>query len=257
MSFIRVGLIGTMVFALTLQSGCSFLFVKGPPAHHAEMATFDCSESNAWPVVDAVWAALNGLGAASAAGDDQNPQQDQIVAVGIAWLAVSGISAIYGFSKVSECNDAKRQRDERFQGRGVAVPTPAANPVPPQPSAAGAPLRAPAAGPAPTATPAPGGATPAPAGTPSRAHAPAVPAEPPASVSPAPTAPAPAPAQPAPATAPPPSAAPGGAPSSTSAIRLRAVPPARRSLAMRLPATAGREASAVRSRPADGAARLH
>ena len=59
------------------------------------MATFGCTESNAWPAIDAIWAALNGIGAVSAAGDDKNPQQDHIVGVGVAWLAVSGLFAVY------------------------------------------------------------------------------------------------------------------------------------------------------------------
>jgi hypothetical protein len=129
MGLIRIGLSGTLsgtvILALTLQSGCSLLFVKGPPANHTEMATFECSDSNAWPVVDAIWAVLNGIGAASASNDSMNPQQGQIVAVGLAWLALSGFSAIYGFSKVSECGNAKRLRDERYFGRGVAGPMPA------------------------------------------------------------------------------------------------------------------------------------
>lgn len=137
MSLIRVGLIGTLVAALMLHSGCSFLFVKGPPEQHAQMATFDCSDSNAWPVVDAIWAALNGIGAASAAGDDTNPDQGRIVGVGIAWLVVSGASAIYGFSKVGDCKKARRAREERGLAR-----VPAASPA----SEATA-----SAGPAPTA----------------------------------------------------------------------------------------------------------
>jgi hypothetical protein len=53
---------------VSLPSGCSFLFVKGPPAHHAQLQSFDCSESNALPVLDVIWAGLNGIGAASAGG---------------------------------------------------------------------------------------------------------------------------------------------------------------------------------------------
>lgn len=188
MGVTRVGLISTMIFAVSLHSGCSYLFVNGPPANHAERATFECSESNAWPVIDAIWAGLNGIGAASAAGDNTNPNQGQIVAVGLTWLAVSGTSAIYGFTKVSKCNDAKRQRDERYFGARVPTPAPVsappavpgAIPVPGAvvPAASGvAPVRAaPAATPVPPAVP-----PPAASGT-----APSLPAAP-TSTSPAPT----------------------------------------------------------------------
>jgi hypothetical protein len=290
MGLIRIVLIGTMTFALMLHSGCSFLFVKGPPAKHAQMATFECSESNAWPALDLIWAGLNGLGAVTAAGDDENPQQGQIVGIGLAWLVVSGASAIYGFSKVSECGGAKRGRDERHFGTGVAVPAPVTRPAPSMPSAAGGSPRAPAAAGEPAAAPPPGGATPAPAGGPDSAPAQPVPGAPsasgaPASGAPAPAGPGPA-ATPAPGAAPtvpvlaPPSApatpssTPGAAlpssgrsgvrsagrasarsPSSSPPERVRELPPARRSLAMRRSATADRGASAVTLSPGDGAAR--
>jgi hypothetical protein len=268
MGLIRVCLIGVMGVALTLHSGCSFLFVKGPPEQHAQMAIFDCSDSNAWPAIDLIWAGLNGLGAASAAGDDANPQQDQIVAVGLAWLAVSGFSAIYGFSKVGQCERAKRTRDERYLGGGVAAPTPAPRPAPMQPSAAGTPPRASAAAPVPSSGSAPASASPAPTPAAPAAPAPAAPA------APAPAAPAPAaPAAPAPAApAPPASPASGGAPAvpvpapsratpatpssshgatsqlpPTVPVRMQAMAPARRSLAMRL-ATAADTGSHVDAR---------
>jgi hypothetical protein len=144
MGLIRVGLIGTMAFALVLHSGCSFLFVKGPPVDHAGLATFECSDSKAWPTFDLIWAALNGIGAASAAEDETNPDRGQIITVGLVWLAVSGVASVYGFSKVSECEQAKRARDDRY-GRGVAGPAPAPSPPPFRPTADAAP-RAPADG---------------------------------------------------------------------------------------------------------------
>ncbi|HEY6174272.1 MAG TPA: hypothetical protein VIX73_07500 [Kofleriaceae bacterium] len=186
----RIALIGATILAITLQAGCSFLFVKGPPATHAEMPTFECSDSNAWPVLDAIWAGLNGLGAATAVSDNMNPNQGQIEAVGVAWLVVSGISAIYGFGKVSECNEAKRKRDERYFGHRVApvVPeeprdatTPAAHTTPSAPAPAGAPPPATPPPPPDTAPPAPArdpaGAklppsTPAPSGAPAPVAAP-------------------------------------------------------------------------------------
>jgi hypothetical protein len=156
------------------------MFVKGPPAKHAEKASFECSESNAAPVIDAIWAALNGIGAASAASNDQLMNREQVMTVGLTWLAVSGISAIYGFSKVSQCNDAKRLRDGRYESErkpaSVSAPAasggaPAPGPVPPAASGI-APVRtAPAAAPAPpAAAPAPPAAAPAP---PAAAPAPA------------------------------------------------------------------------------------
>lgn len=194
MGVTRLGVISAMILTMSLHSGCSFLFVKGPPANHAEVASFDCSEGNAWPVIDTIWAGLNGLGAASAAGDDENPDQGQIVAVGLAWLAVSGISAIYGFSKVSACSDAKRLRDERYYPPRMAAPAPA-------PVSAGA--AASGAAPAPT-VPAAAPVQAAPAATPAPAASGTAPSLPvaPGSASPAPTT------SPAPSTSPTPTTLP-------------------------------------------------
>lgn len=196
MGVTRLGLISAMILTVSLHSGCSFLFVKGPPANHAEVASFECSESNAWPVVDMIWAGLNGLGAASAAGDDENPDQGQIVTVGVSWLVVSGISAIYGFSKVSACSDAKRLRDERYYPPRMAAPAPAPAPVSAGAAASGA-------APAPT-VPAAAPVQAAPAATPAPAASGTAPSLPvaPGSASPAPTT------SPAPSTSPTPTTLP-------------------------------------------------
>jgi hypothetical protein len=189
MGFTRMAWIGTMIFAAILGTGCSFLFVNGPPRDHERRASFTCTESNAWPVVDAIWAGLNGIGAASAANDEMNPDKDQIIAVGVGWLLVSGISAVYGFGKVSDCKTATGHRDERvrrvYDPDAEPVPRatkPAARPVAPSHPA---PSPAPAAAGPPTAAPVPPTAAPAP---------PTAPAPPPAAPAPPTAAPAPPPA---------------------------------------------------------------
>jgi hypothetical protein len=224
-------LIAIMMVALLFHSGCSFLFVKGPPEQHAQMSSFDCSESNAWPVIDTIWAGLNGLGAISASNDSTTPSpgqpsHSQVVAVGVSWLVVSGISAIYGFSKVSTCNDARRQREERYQ-RAAGVS--GAPPVDPD---AAMPSGSPQAPVAPRAT----RVAPPPAAPASVAPGAARAAPPPAA--PAPQAAPAAPAAPTPAgNAAPTGVAPGSAaPGPSASRRLPTVPgraPHSRSLAMR------------------------
>ncbi len=166
------GLVGAMIFAVMLQSGCSFMFVEGPPAKHAERASFECSTSNAAPMVDTISAAVNGLGVALAANEDRMLNREQDMKVNLTWLAVSGISAIYGFRKVSQCKDAKRLRNERYESERNPAPVSASAasgeapaPGPVAPAASGiAPVRtAPATAPAPAAAPAPPAAAPAPA----------------------------------------------------------------------------------------------
>jgi len=108
-------LVGVVIFAVMLQSGCSLMFVKGPPAKHAEMASFGCSKSNAAPMVDTLSAVVNGLGLALAANEDRMLNREQAMKVNGTWLVVSAISASYGFRRVSQCNDAKRLRNERYE----------------------------------------------------------------------------------------------------------------------------------------------
>lgn len=97
-------------------AGCSFLFSKGPPDDYREQGYFDCS-GNAAPVLDTVWAGLNGLGAVIAASSSdaswkqqgQTSDRSTTVAVGVMWLAVSGASAIYGYHNAAACTDAKEE----------------------------------------------------------------------------------------------------------------------------------------------------
>jgi hypothetical protein len=82
-------------------SGCSFIFSEGPPANHQRLPYFDCSTSYAPPVLDTIWAGLQGLnavGAAATSEQDWNADisRGAVIAVGLVWLAVSGTSAIYG-----------------------------------------------------------------------------------------------------------------------------------------------------------------
>jgi hypothetical protein len=124
-------------------SGCSFIFSEGPPPSHERLPYFDCSTSYAPPVLDTIWAGLNGLGAAVAAGQSdaewkQNNSSDRgtVVGVGLVWLAVSGASAIYGYNKVAACHEAKEKlmlRTVRPAGAIQAWPPPPGTPQYPYP----------------------------------------------------------------------------------------------------------------------------
>jgi len=113
MEKLRVTVALVISIAVLSNQGCSFMFVKGPPKEPmAQKSYFQCSEGNGWPIFDTVWAALNGIGALSAAGssEEENPDRGQIIAVGAAWLVLSGASAIYGFGRTSACRKAKQKQ---------------------------------------------------------------------------------------------------------------------------------------------------
>jgi hypothetical protein len=109
--------------------GCSFMFTKGPPAEHARVSHFDCSTSYAPPVLDTIWAVLNGLGTAVALSTSeadwkrtQSNDQSATAMVGILWLALSGSSAIYGYKTVNDCNQARERYHPRYPAPDDPMP---------------------------------------------------------------------------------------------------------------------------------------
>jgi hypothetical protein len=180
------------LLCLPLAGGCSFIFSEGPPAQHQMMPYFDCSSSYAPPVIDTLWGGLNLVGAfiaMSASEEDWRARGNRVsrgaaIGVGLAWAALSGSSAVYGYNKVGQCKQAKNELQLRhLEGPPGRPPPGYQTPGYPPPG----PPRAP--GPPPPAEP----TTPAPAPTP---PAPADPAEPPPAT---PPPPAPTPSAPPPA----------------------------------------------------------
>jgi hypothetical protein len=107
-------LIGALAVA---GAGCSFIFSEGPPPAHSELATFDCGDSRAPPIVDAVAAAgFALLSYSTAASVDQTTgaddrRQARVGAVVFAGASVLDLaSAVFGFSTSARCREAKRMR---------------------------------------------------------------------------------------------------------------------------------------------------
>lgn len=104
-------------------SGCGYIFVNGPPENHEQMNYFSCTESDAGPVLDAVWAGLNAAGAVAIAVDPDEYEYNYDVSsttgilVGTAWTIFSGSAAMTGFHKTQNCREAKRAlADRQMQG---------------------------------------------------------------------------------------------------------------------------------------------
>jgi hypothetical protein len=132
-----------IVLALALLSGCSFVFVSGPPAHHEQLPYFSCSESRIAPVLDTIFAVLQGanfLLAASVSDErwadnyDGDPPIARSTAIPLyaigALLGVGG--AYYGFSRTAACRDAKELALTRAQRNGPPQAWPPQQPYPPQ-----------------------------------------------------------------------------------------------------------------------------
>ncbi len=112
-----------------LLAGCGFVISQGPPTGHEQLDAFSCTESNAGPTLDIVWASLNVLGAVAAASDPSAyDNSGQIVAVGLAWGVFSSFSAASGFNKSKRCRAAllelaARQAQRRANPSGLSLPT--------------------------------------------------------------------------------------------------------------------------------------
>lgn len=104
----------TTVLALAgiAASGCSFAFVHGPPPNHEQSLSFDCTTYVVAPVLDLIWAGLNGVGAIAALSTDpaswnSSTPRGEVIGIGLGWLVLSGASAIYGFEKTDSCRAAE------------------------------------------------------------------------------------------------------------------------------------------------------
>jgi len=178
----------TFTLALTLtmpQMGCSFIFTEGPPPNHEQMPYFDCSTSYAPPVLDSIWAGLNGFGAILALATSEAEWQrerdvDRKVAIisGLLWLGLSGASAMYGYREVGACKAATQQlmlRLGRPPGAPQSWPPPAGYPPPGYPPPGYPPPGYPPPG-EPPPEPAPPPGQPPASDTPPKAPAPSPPA---------------------------------------------------------------------------------
>ena len=119
-----------------LLPACSFAFVSGPPANHAELPYFNCTESRAVPVLDTLWTTLMvldviALGTQSDAdwastngcvsGDANCPAISRHGALALdAVLGIAGAAGmVYGYSKTSACRSARRDAALRIQQYGT------------------------------------------------------------------------------------------------------------------------------------------
>ena len=99
--------------------GCGYVFTHGPPTGHEQMDYFSCTESNAGPIIDIVWASLNGIGTIGIASDmDAYEYAELSIASGVAWAILSGTAAATGFKKTKQCRLARQELAARLRAAG-------------------------------------------------------------------------------------------------------------------------------------------
>ncbi|HSR95688.1 MAG TPA: hypothetical protein VLM79_01405 [Kofleriaceae bacterium] len=133
-----------IVLALVLLSGCSFVFVSGPPANHEQLPYVSCTESRVAPVLDTIFTVLQSLNViyAASVSDDrwaENYDGDPPIArsTAIPLYAVGALlgagAAYYGYSRTAACRDAKELALARAQRNyGQPQTWPPQQPYPPQ-----------------------------------------------------------------------------------------------------------------------------
>lgn len=117
----RSGLRAACGLLLCVSSpACSILLVDGPPEGYRQMSSFRCTEGDAIPVLDALWAAANGVAAANAWLDTTTPERTEIMVFGTSMTVVAGVSSAIGFRRRSACREARLEMSRLRQQRPPA-----------------------------------------------------------------------------------------------------------------------------------------
>ena len=127
---------------LALVPGCSWFFVKAPPAQRAPAQPVACTSGKAAPVIDSVVAALQVVRVGYAIGQSDADyknfpiSRNVDIGLGVGLTALFAASAAYGFSATSTCAAVER----------VAQAEPPAPAPPAVPGAPAQPMATPADG---------------------------------------------------------------------------------------------------------------
>lgn len=141
-----------------LSSGCSFLFVKGPPDNVGKLpakAPVECTTSELAPLVDLAVTGFQVVRTIYAVRQSDSDYRDfpisrkADIAFGVGFSTVFALSAIHGFTETTACTEAKaaavarRKRESVFSDKPPSAPRrvePAPEEIPaPEPPSAPAP----------------------------------------------------------------------------------------------------------------------
>lgn len=117
-------------------TACSFTFTRRPPPNHQQMASFDCTESRAAPVLDTIFTSYQVLRVAAAMGASDADYEGAAlsrpvdIGFGLALGALGLASAAYGYSATGECRRARDEARGRYQQERMSwMPAPGAAPA--------------------------------------------------------------------------------------------------------------------------------
>ncbi len=140
----RPALVATIA-ALAMTAGCSWIFVQPLPADHRGFSVANCTSSRTAPVLDTLFATTNVLSAIYVATENNVTNKGTAVGLGLGVATLWALSAGYGYSHTSECEDAQEEDGRSYH----PLPHVRARPQAPPPYAAPQPAPAPYAPPEP------------------------------------------------------------------------------------------------------------
>src|SRR5215813_4056165 len=112
-----------LLAALGPTPGCSWIFVQPLPKDY-EYGAINCTTSRAAPVVDTLFTATNAISAAYVAGKDNVANKGAAVTLGLSVATLWMMSAIYGYSHTSECEDAIAETTPYYRPSQHRAPRP-------------------------------------------------------------------------------------------------------------------------------------
>jgi hypothetical protein len=100
-----------VIVALSLSPGCSFVFVKGPPADQRGPQV-ECTTGPAWPIVDTALSAGSAVvGMREIMRKDVDAYAEGFRRLGVGLAIVGALawagSAYYGFTRTADCREAR------------------------------------------------------------------------------------------------------------------------------------------------------
>lgn|SRR5215471_691867 len=122
-----------------LASGCSLIFMDGPPEHPPRDQPVDCTRSVTAPVFDTVFASASGtiaIGEITLLAASNSSQGDRDSGkVGLALFSalalIEGVSAGWGFGRVRECIDLNQEIEIQRRAQKLTAVPPAPPVAPP------------------------------------------------------------------------------------------------------------------------------
>ncbi len=123
---------------VSVNAGCSFIFVEGVPSDHEKLAYFDCTSTYGLSVADGLIALSGAIGAGTALSQSKQEYADKnnggsrnaAAGVEIALATVLAGSALYGVVQATRCDRAKEELKARIFAEPLRPPPPGLAPRP-------------------------------------------------------------------------------------------------------------------------------